>query len=143
MTPQQASDRLGLTVRSPATLLGLAQSSSRFFSAGLTSDGSGVFAITYAAPDGSSAVSLYQEAAGDAGLAVPPGKAGKTFLGGIRATYFEGGWAQSGGALAWLDSGTQTLLFERGGLTPTLQYTGPQIDMDTLTAAATMLVAPP
>jgi hypothetical protein len=144
VTPQQASDRLGLPVAAPDTLLGLAQSSSRFFSAGLTSDGSGVFVITYEAPDGSSAVSLYQEAAsGDASLAVPAGKPVDASIGGIGATYFEGGWAQSGVALRWLDSGTQTLLFERGGLRTTVQYTGPQIDMDTLTAAATMLVAPP
>ncbi|HEY8765656.1 MAG TPA: hypothetical protein VIP09_00100 [Dehalococcoidia bacterium] len=99
--------------------------------------------ITYEAPDGSSAASLYQEAASDASLAVPSGKAVDTSLGGIRATYFEGGWTQSGGALTWLDSGTQTLLFERGGLRTTVQYTGPQIDMDSVTAAATMLVAPP
>jgi hypothetical protein len=144
VTPQQASDRLGLPVAAPATMLGLAQSSLRFFSAGLTSDGSGVFVIAYEAPDGSSAVSLYQEAApGDAGLAVPSGMAVDTSIVGIQATYFAGGWAQSGGALAWIGAGTQTLLFERGGLRTTVQYTGPQIDMDTLMAAATMLVAPP
>ena len=143
VTPQQASDRLGLPVAAPATMLGLAQTSSRFFSAGLTSDGSGVFVITYEAPGGSSAVSLYQEAAGDASLAVPSGKAVDTSIAGVQATYFEGGWTQSGGALRWLDSGALTLLFERGGLRTTVQYTGPQIGMDTLTAAATMLVAPP
>jgi hypothetical protein len=142
LTPQQASDRLGLRVTAPDTMLGLPQASLRYFPAGLTSDGSGVFVIAYEAADGSSAVSLYQEAAGDAGLAVPSGKAVDTSIGGIGATYFEGGWAQSGGALSWLDAGTQTLLFERVGLRTTVQYTGPQIDMDTLTAAATMLVAP-
>ncbi len=144
VTPQQASDRLGLPVAAPTTMLGLAQSSLRYFPAGLTSDGSGVFVIAYEAPDGSSAVSLYQEAAaGDASLAVPSGKAVDTSLGGIQATYFEGDWTQSGSALSWLDAGTQTLLFERGGLRTTVQYTGPQIDVDTLTAAATMLAAPP
>ncbi|MDP9180342.1 MAG: hypothetical protein M3O21_01295 [Chloroflexota bacterium] len=76
--------------------------------------------ITYEAPDGSSATSLYQEAAGDASLNVPSGKAVDTSLGGIRATYFEGGWTQSGGALTWLDSSTQTLFFERGGLRTTV-----------------------
>jgi hypothetical protein len=142
VTPQQASDHLGLPVVAPDTLLGSAQSSSRFFSAGLTSDGSGVFVITYEASDGSSGVSLYQEAAGDASLAVPSGMAVDTSAGGTQATYFEGGWTQSGGALTWLDSGTQTLLFERDGLRTMIQYTGPQIHMDTLAAAATMLVAP-
>src|ERR1700694_1551513 len=43
VTPQQATYSLGLPVAAPATLLGFAQSSSRFFSAGLTSGGSGVF----------------------------------------------------------------------------------------------------
>jgi hypothetical protein len=142
VTPKQASDRLGLPVAAPATLLDFAQSSSRFFSAGLTSDGFGVFVITYEAPDGSSAVTVYQEATGDASLAVPSGRAVDTSLGGFQATYFEGGWTQSRTAITWLDSGTQTLIFERGGLRTTVQYTGPQIDMNTLTAAATMLVTP-
>lgn len=144
VTPQQASARLGLPVAAPDAVLGLPQASSRYFPAGLTSDGSGVFVIAYEAADESSAVSLYQEAAaGDAGLAVPSGMAVDTSIGGIGATYFEGGWTQSGGALSWIDAGTQTLLFEHGGLRTTVQYTGPQIDMDTLTAAATLLVAPP
>jgi hypothetical protein len=124
-------------------MLGFEQTFSRFFSAAPTSDGSGVFVISYEAQDGSSAVSLHQKAAGDASLAVPSGKAVDTFLVGIRATYFEGDWTQSGGGLTWLDAGTQTLLFERGGLRTTVQYTGPQIDVDSLMAAATMLVAPP
>jgi hypothetical protein len=78
-----------------------------------------VFVITYEPPDVSSAVSLYQEEADDASLAVPSGKAVDTSLSGIRATYFEGDWTQSGGALTWLDSGTQALLFKRGGLRTT------------------------
>jgi hypothetical protein len=143
VTPEQASDRLGLPVAAPDAVLGLPQASLRYFPAGLTSNGSGVFVITYGAADGTSAVSLYQEAAEEARLAVPPGMAVDTSIMGIQATYFAGGWTQSGSSLAWIDAGTQTLLFERGGLLTTIQYTGPQIDMDTLTAAATMLVAPP
>ncbi len=142
VTPQQASERLGLPVSAPDTILSLPQTSSRFFAAGLTSDGSGVFVLTFQAADGSSAVTIYQEASGQASLAVPPGEAADTSVNGTPATYFEGAWSEADGAIIWQDTGAQTLVFERDGLRTTVQYTGAEIDMAGLTAAVAMLPAP-
>jgi hypothetical protein len=142
VTQQQASERLGLPVSAPETVLGLPQTSSRFFAAGLTSDGRGLFVLTYQAADGTSAVTIYQEATGHASLAVPPGEAADTTVNGEPATYYEGAWSEAGGAVTWQKTGTQTLVFEGDGLRTTVQYTGAEIDMAGLTAAVAMLPPP-
>jgi hypothetical protein len=141
VTPQQAGERLAIPVSAPDTFLSLPQTSSRFFSAGLTSDGGGVFVLTYQDADSSSAVTIYREASGQAALAVPAGEAIDTSVNGLPATYYEGGWSEANGAVTWQNTGYQTLVFDRDGLRTTVQYSGAEIDMAGLTAAASMLTA--
>ncbi len=141
-TPKLAAARLGLPVSAPDTFLGLPQTSSLFFAAGLTSSGSGVYVLTYQAADASTGVTIYQEAEGQGSLAVPSGSANNASVNGSPASYFEGSWSNAGGTLTWQESGTQTVVFERDGLRTTVQYTGPEVDMAGMIAAVAMLPAP-
>ena len=101
--------------------------------------------LTYAGPEGAS-VAVYQETASGAHLAVEGGTAVDLVLkDGTAATYVVGAWQPLGGqtarpgGLTWNTAAGQTLVFERGGLRTTVQYTGPQGSAPSLFALADSL----
>ena len=136
VTIAEATALLGVAVATPAAPEGYALQASRFFEEALTADTGGAFVLTYARPDDASVV-IYQEQASGADLAAGSGAATDVALpDGTTATYVQGAWQASDGDLTWDDNRGQTLVFERGGLRTTVQYTGPQATSPSLFALA-------
>jgi hypothetical protein len=81
-------------------------------------------------------LSVYEEIAGGANLAVPTGEAIAVLADGSEATYYEGTWAFDGERFTWQDTGTQSVVVERNGVRTTLRYGGPRVDPEVLADAA-------
>ena len=145
VTAAEASTLLGVAVSVPAVPEGYALQGSRYFEEALTADSGGAFVLTYAGPEGASVI-LYQERASGADLAAGAGAAVDLVLkDGTAATYVRGAWQpvarrRSRGPHLERRRG-QTLVFERGGLRTTVQYTGPQGSAPSLFALADSLTA--
>ena len=136
-----ATALLGVAVATPVVPEGYALHASRFFEEALTSESGGMFVLTYAGPDGASVV-VYQEQASGADLAAGGGSATDVALAdGTAATYVRGALQAADGGLTWSDTAGQTLVFERGGLRTTVQYTGPQATAPSLFALADSMTA--
>jgi hypothetical protein len=137
MTAADAGSQLGLPLSAPTAVMDLSLTGQQLFPRGITSSGAGTFVASYSSADGSTALSVYEEAAGGGDLAAPDGVAVDVSVAGSPATYYEGSWAQSAnGALTWQPAGAQTIVFERDGVRFTLRYAGPHIDPADLAAAA-------
>src|SRR5438132_3543913 len=144
ITAAEASDRLGVRVGVPVTPpSGFELTSARFFDQALTADECGTYALTYSRAGGSSVV-IYQERASGKELSVEGGSATDVALSdGTAGTYVEGMWQPVDGKLVWSAGGAQTLVFERGGLRTTIQYTGPQAEAPSLFALADSMSSAP
>ena len=87
---------------------------------------------------------IYQERASGKELSVEGGSATDVALSdGTAGTYVEGMWQPVDGKLVWSAGGAQTLVFERGGLRTTIQYTGPQAEAPSLFALADSMSSAP
>ncbi len=144
ITAAEASDRLGIHVGVPAAPpSGFELTSARFFDQALTADEGGTYTLTYTRAGGSSVV-IYQERASAEQFAVEGGAATDVALSdGTAGTYVEGMWEPVDGKLVWSAGGAQTLLFERGELRTTIQYTGPEAEAPSLFAVADSLAPTP
>ena len=144
ITAAGASERLGTQVRVPsAPPAGFELTSARFFDQALTADSGGTYALKYTRAGGSS-VAIYQERASGEEFAVEGGTATDVALSdGTAGTYVQGMWQPVGGKLVWSAGGAQTLVFERGGLRTTVQYTGPEAEAPSLFAVAEGMTATP
>jgi hypothetical protein len=180
VTIAEASDLLGAGVRVPPAPEGFTLVASRFFDPppevskdhpevskdravrpadsdallGEPVEAGGIYALTYAGPDGAT-LTVYQERApaSDASAstrpvvrptsaAVPLGAApiDVALEDGTAATYVEGAWQPGAdGTLTWSPSPGRSLIFERAGLRTTLQYTGPESAAPSLFALAESL----
>jgi len=144
ITAAEASERLGARVGIPAAPpAGFELTSARFFEQALTADGDGTYALTYARAGGSSVV-VYEERASDEDFAVGGGAATDVALSdGTAGTYVEGMWQPVDGKLVWSAGGAQTLVFERGAVRTTIQYTGPEAEAPSLLAVADSMSSAP
>ena len=142
ITAAEASERLGAPVAVPTTPpAGFELTSARFFDQALTADNGGTYALTYTRAGGSSVV-IYQERASGEDFAVAGGAATDVALSdGTAGTYVDGMWQQVDGRPAWSPSGGQTLVFERGDVRTTVQYTGPEAEAPSLFALAYSMTA--
>jgi len=142
ITAAEASERLSAPVAVPAAPpAGFELTSARFFDQALTADNGGTYAMTYTRAGGSSVV-IYQERASGENRAVQGGAATDVALSdGTAGTYVEGMWQQVDGRLAWSPSGAQTLVFERGDVRTTIQYTGAEAEAPSLFALADSMSA--
>jgi hypothetical protein len=141
ITAAEASERLGVAVAVPAeSPAGFALTGSLFFETAVTAGSVGLFALTYATPDGA-VLAIYQERASGAEFAPGSGSATAVALrDGTTATYVEGAWQPAAdGSLTWSEDGAQTLGFERDGVRTTVQYTGPEAGVPSLFAIADSL----
>jgi hypothetical protein len=144
VTVAEASQRLGTPVAVPAQApTGFELISERFFEQALSADAGGMFALTYVGTKGSSLV-VYQERATGDDFAVGSGAATDIALAdGTAGTYVAGSWQAVGGELVWSEGGAQTLIFERGGVRTTIQYTGLEAEAPSLFAVADSLSSAP
>jgi hypothetical protein len=136
VTVAEASRLLGVPVRVPPAPEGFTLVDSRYLDAALSAESGGTYALFYAGLDAAS-VMVYQERAAAASFAALAGSAIRVALeDGTTATYVKGAWEPSGDGLAWNEESGQSLIFERGGLRTTLQYTGPEAAAPSLFALA-------
>jgi hypothetical protein len=141
VTITEAMALLGAAVATPVVPEDYALQASRFFEEALTADSGGAFVLTYAGPDDGS-VAVYQERASGAGLAAATGSTTDVVLAdGTAATYVHGAWQAANDGLSWNETAGQSLVFERGGLRTTVQYTGPQATAPSLFAVADSVTA--
>jgi hypothetical protein len=128
ITAADAATGAGLSFAAAPELMGLTLSSQRYF------ESTASFVATYSS-DGAS-ISVFEEAAGGSELSVPEGVASTVMVNGMQATYYEGSWSETDGALTWQPEGTQTVVFERDGVRFTVVYSGPAVDGFDLAEAA-------
>ena len=141
VTAAEATALLGVAVATPAAPEGYALEATRFFDQALTADSGGAFVLTYAGPN-DARVAVYQEQASGADLAAGSDAATDVALAdGTAATYVHGAWKAANDGLTWSETGGQSLVFERGGLRTTVQYTGRQATAPSLFALADSLTA--
>jgi hypothetical protein len=137
-----ASADMDLPLMSPSRLpVGFTPESARYFDTPITARDGGVFVMTYASSQPGATLTVYQEAAGGADLAVTAGIAQDvTLAGGVAATRIEGSWKMGKDGLAWTADGSRSLLFEADGVRTVLVGWGikPQ---DLLDVASGMLEA--
>jgi len=144
ITAAEASERLGVRIGLPAgPPQGFELTSARFFDQALTAEAGGTYALTYTRAGGSSIV-IYQERASGEEFAAEGGSATDVALSdGTAGTYVEGMWQPVDGKLVWNAGGAQTLVFERGGVRTTIQYTGPEAEAPSLFAVADSMASAP
>jgi len=144
ITAAEASERLGASVAVPTNPPpGFELTSARFFEHALTADSGGAFALTYTRTGGSNVV-IFQERPSGSDFAAEGGAATDVALSdGTAGTYVEGTWQPVHGELVWNEGGAQTLVFERGGMRTTIQYTGPEAEAPSLFAVADSMASAP
>lgn len=122
-TTEQATIALGISVVEPAAPAGFEAVSSEVFSSGITSE-SGVFVVSFAGTAGHT-ITVYQEAATGTLVAAASGSARDVLLtDGTAATYFDGAWETADGSFAWVLGGSQTLVFDDGGVRTIVVHAG-------------------
>ncbi len=148
VTPQQASELLGLPLRQPSYLPpDFRQVSSRYYPRPISADAGGVFTLAYTETSSEAAnpptILIYQEHTSASTIAVQNGFAQDIVLpDGTNATYVEGSWQPSGSEIVWGEDGAQTLVIDAGGLRSIIHYTGhPKLNPAEFLAIASSMTA--
>jgi hypothetical protein len=141
VTLSEASTLIGAQLRVPPAPEGFELRATRFFEGAVTADSGGAYALTYVGPENKSLV-VFQERASGADLSAAEGSATNVILDdGTAATYVRGAWEPVDADISWDADGGQTLVFERGGVRTTVQYTGPEATAPSLFAVADSMTA--
>jgi hypothetical protein len=141
VTVPEAQVLLGLPAVAPEDVPGFTLTASRYFPAPITASAGGVLALTYESAGGPGTLMVYQESAGGPNLVAAGGSVTDLEIAGLQASYFEGGWELEDGSLAWGDTDSQSLVFEREGLRTIIDYSGPPVDPQALVETASQMVA--
>jgi len=145
LAPAEASALVGAPVhKSTFVPSGYHEASARYFPTPITADAGGVYVVSYensVAGTSTSNLLVFQERASDTSIAVKEGYAEDLMLfrTGTSATYVSGAWQPSNGKLTWGEPGSQTLVFELGGLRTIIQTSATDISLTDLVAIADSL----
>jgi hypothetical protein len=117
----EASNSLGIPVAAPESApFGFELTASRFFVPAIFGGGEGTFMLTYASNDAS--IAVYQEVGGTSALVADPGAAtAVTLQDGTAATLINGSWAMTDADLRWSSADSQTMIFERFGVSTIIE----------------------
>jgi hypothetical protein len=95
--------------------------SSRYYMSPVSGHGPGTFVLTYSGA--AATIAIYQEEAGATAFAISDAAGASVSLAdGTAATLVDGGWVLASG-LSWSASGSQSLIFERGGVLVVIEVT--------------------
>jgi hypothetical protein len=121
MTVGEASDLLTTQISSPATIpAGFELAASKFFEPAIFGGREGTFMLSYASGD--ARITIYQEAGRGGELVADHGAAtAVTLQDGTAATLVRGTWAMSDGDLTWSFADSETLIFERRGVSTIIE----------------------
>jgi hypothetical protein len=117
----EASNSLGIPVAAPESApFGFELTASRFFAPAIFGVGEGTFMLTYASSDAT--LTIYQEAGGGSALVANLGAAtAVTLRDGTAATLIEGSWVMTDQDLTWSSADSQSLIFERLGVSTIIE----------------------
>jgi hypothetical protein len=121
-TASEASALAGVQFLQPSqTPGGFVLESSLYYPRPVNGGTPGTFVLTYNSED--AALAIYQEPAGGSDLAIGPGSGASVALSdGTPATLTQGSWVP-GEQMTWVESGSQSLIFERGRVLVVVEFT--------------------
>ena len=147
MTAQEASVLVGVPVHKPTFVPpGYLEASARYFPEPITADDGGVYVLSYgnSVAGGSTGIVLvFQERASDTSITAERGFAQdiSLFETGTAATYVSGEWRPLNGKLTWGEPGTETIVFDIGGLRTIIQSSADDVSLTDLVAIANSLAS--
>ena len=143
VSPEQAAQRLGITLTQPTHLPdGFELASSRYYSQSGISPEQGTYQLVYApdgvARDGEPQIIIYQEQATPSTIAQKSAYIEQVVIGGsLPGTYVRGMWAPGpDGTLEWVEGDAEVLVFDQNGVRTFIVYRYGQDEKDELVKIA-------